>query len=147
MKDFVQHGTKPFKKVIGQQVEQVYPQAVSTITDVVPDIMQPAEVNGEWVQLDTDLQAGERIKLIFDESQEVVEVLEVSKEGFRVELPKDANKVFVYGREVDDYRLVDYEAISMLNVSATQALYQQVQDLKKQLDGIELRMDNGKARA
>jgi hypothetical protein len=30
--------------------------------------------------------------------------------------------VFVYGREVKDLRTVDYEAISMLNVSATQEL-------------------------
>ncbi len=28
--------------------------------------------------------------------------------------------MFVYGREVDDFHTVDYEAISMLNVSATQ---------------------------
>ncbi|MCP4551438.1 MAG: hypothetical protein GY834_05235, partial [Bacteroidetes bacterium] len=35
-------------------------------------------------------------------------------------LPLDTDKVFVYGREVDDFHTVDYEAISMLNVSATQ---------------------------
>ncbi len=28
--------------------------------------------------------------------------------------------VFVYGREVNDFHTVDYEALSMLNVSATQ---------------------------
>src|SRR5205823_6720804 len=32
------------------------------------------------------------------------------------------DKVFVYGREVKDCRSVDYEAIAMLNVSATQEL-------------------------
>jgi len=30
--------------------------------------------------------------------------------------------VFVYGREVSDLRSVDYDAIAMLNVSATQQL-------------------------
>ena len=39
-------------------------------------------------------------------------------------------KVFVYGREVDDFHTVDYEAISMLNVSATQELAKQVELLK-----------------
>ena len=34
----------------------------------------------------------------------------------------DDGEVFVYGREVDDFRSVDYEAIAMLNVSATQEL-------------------------
>ena len=31
-------------------------------------------------------------------------------------------QVFVYGKQVDDFRSVDYDAISMLNVSATQEL-------------------------
>ena len=30
--------------------------------------------------------------------------------------------MFVYGREVDDFRTVDYDALTMLNVSATQQL-------------------------
>ena len=33
----------------------------------------------------------------------------------------------MYGRVVDDFRAVDYEAVSMLNVSATQELYRKVQ--------------------
>jgi hypothetical protein len=30
--------------------------------------------------------------------------------------------VFVYGREVNDFHVVDYDAIEMLNVSATQQI-------------------------
>ena len=44
--------------------------------------------------------------------------------------------MFVYGREVDDFRTVDYEAVSMLNVSATQELYKKIQLLDKQLAGM-----------
>ncbi len=39
-------------------------------------------------------------------------------------------KVFVYGRQVNDFHSVDYEAISMLNVSATQELAKQLDELK-----------------
>ncbi len=35
--------------------------------------------------------------------------------------------MFVYGREVNDFRTVDYDAIAMLNVSATQELHRLVQ--------------------
>jgi len=35
--------------------------------------------------------------------------------------------VFVYGREVNDFRTVDYDAIAMLNVSATQELARKVE--------------------
>ena len=43
-----------------------------------------------------------------------------------------SGKVFVYGREVDDFRTVDYQAISMLNVSATQALLKRIETLEKE---------------
>ena len=45
------------------------------------------------------------------------------KEGkFRTGLQSEDEQVFVYGREVKDFRSVDYEAIAMLNVSATQEI-------------------------
>jgi len=42
-----------------------------------------------------------------------------------------AQEVFVFGLEHPDVRTVDYEALAMLNVSATQALAQQVQELQE----------------
>jgi hypothetical protein len=42
----------------------------------------------------------------------------------------EADKVFVYGREVNDFRTVDYDKIHNLNVSATQELARQVEQLR-----------------
>ena len=55
---------------------------------------------------------------------------------FTVELDYEG-KVFVFGQEVDDFRTVDYEAISMLNVSATQALYKKVIELENANDQLK----------
>ena len=41
MKDAVTYGNRPFKKVIAQEVEAVYPQVVSKHTDFVPNVYQP----------------------------------------------------------------------------------------------------------
>jgi len=51
-------------------------------------------------------------------------VLTADKHAFTARLKRiqDGEKVFIYGRQVDDLRIVDYDAISMLNVSATQEL-------------------------
>jgi hypothetical protein len=38
--------------------------------------------------------------------------------------------VFVYGREVKDFRSVDYDAIAMLNVSATQELARKLETVQ-----------------
>ena len=51
-----------------------------------------------------------------------------------MEAPK---QVFVYGKWVDDVHVVDYDAISMLNVSATQELARQVETLQKRVTELE----------
>ncbi len=130
-KDVVGKGNDPHKKVIAQQVEKVFAQAVSKHTDTVPDIYQKAQLKDGWVELATDLKKGERVRLICDKGEGVYEVLEVTKTKFRTSLKLEGNKVFVFGREVNDFRNVDYEAIAMLNVSATQELAKQVQALQK----------------
>lgn len=120
-RDTVTRGSTPQKKVIAQQVEKVFPQAVRRSTDVVPDIYKKATAKDGWVNLSTDLKPGERVRLCTDKAEEVYEVLEVRDGAFRTAFTA-AGDLFVYGREVQDFRTVDYEAIAMLNVSATQQL-------------------------
>jgi len=111
-------------------VEQVYPQAVSKGTDVVPDIYRNATLKDGWVQLATDLKVGERVQLLGEKEKGIYPVLEVRAGAFRTDFKPAMEQVFVYGREVKDFRSVDYEAISMLNVSATQELAKRVQKLE-----------------
>ena len=125
LKDSIAKGNTPYKKVIAQQVEQIYPQAVSTITDVVPDIYQLADIQDGRIALTNTLKAGEKVKLIFGERTELLAVTSADAAGFSVNLP-DEGKVFVYGREVSDFHTVDYEALSMLNLSATQELLKMI---------------------
>ena len=129
-KDVIGKGDAPHKKVIAQQVEQVFPQAVSKHTDVVPDIYQLAAVVDGWVELATDLQPGERVRLICDKVEGLYDVLEVTKDKFRADFKPDGDKIFVFGREVNDFCNVDYDAIAMLNVSATQQLKKEMDALK-----------------
>ena len=134
--DKIGKGTGKQKKVIAQQVEEIYPQAVSKITDVVPDIYQKAAQKDGWVQLATDLKVGERVKLIGEKEEGIHEVLEVRKDAFRTAFKPATEKVFVYGREVKDFRSVDYEAISMLNVSATQELARKLDAQESELSDL-----------
>ena len=127
-------GTATEKKVIAQQVESVLPQAVRRSTDVVPDIYKIAAMNDGWVEVATDLKIGERVRLINEEDDGIHEVLEVRKGAFRTAFQPEGDKVFVYGREVNDFRSVDYSAISMLNVSATQELHRRLEAKTKEVD-------------
>ena len=48
-----------------------------------------------------------------------------------------SERLFVYGTEINDLLAVDYDAISMLNVSATQELSKQLDDAKAKIDRLE----------
>ncbi len=126
-------GSGKHKKVIAQQVEKVYPQAVTRSTDTVPDIYKTAKVSGGWVKLATNLKKGERVRLIGKNKEGVHEVLETGRDRFRTDFAADGDELFVYGREVKDFRSVDYEAIAMLNVSATQELNRRLEQQAAQL--------------
>jgi len=135
-KDVLDKGSRPQKKVVAQQVGKVYPLAVSQSTDVVPDIYQVAKIQDGWIELATDLKKGERVRVIDGKVKSVVEVLEVKDGKFRVEPAEGAarsGEIFVYGREVKDFMTVDYDALAMLNLSATQELSRKVQKLEAEL--------------
>lgn len=120
--DTLYKGVGEHKKVIAQQVEKVFPQAVKQSTDVVSDIYRKAAIKDGWVKLATTLKKGDRVRLIGEKKEGIHEVLELADGRFRTAFDADGDEVFVYGREVDDFRSVDYEAIAMLNVSATQQI-------------------------
>lgn len=117
--------------MIAQELKSVYPQAVSTHTDIVPDIYKQAYIREGYINLPNDLQVGDKVKLIFASGEELLTVNQANAKGFKVASNK-TGKVFVYGREVPDFHTVDYEALSTLNISATQALFRRVEMLEKE---------------
>ncbi len=127
--DKITKGGRLHKKVIAQELEAVFPTAVSTITDVVPDLYQFATIQNGRVELKNNLKPGEMVQLIFGSERQTVEVLAADATGFSVPVQREG-QVFVYGREVNDFRVVDYEALTTLNVSATQELVRRLELLE-----------------
>ncbi len=128
MKDKVQYGNKAFKKVIAQELKAVYPLAVNVTTNFVPNIYQKATASNGWIALNTDLVKGDKVKIITANSTKELMVEEVANGKFKVATTD--GEVFVYGKEVNDFHTVDYEALSTLNISATQALLKRIEELE-----------------
>lgn len=130
-KDKIANGTNNFKKVIGQQVQKVFPQAVKEQKDIVPDIFKLANIINGVVQLVADVKEGDTIKLIAQTGELKVKVISVNEENFTIDKPIN-EECFIYGKEVDDFVVVDYDALSMLNISATQEIIKRLELLEKE---------------
>jgi hypothetical protein len=134
MKDKIRIGNKPFKKVIAQQVEKVYPQVVSQHVDFIPNVYRTVSgvtrtAAGTLLHFDNPhgLSAGaKRLKLLTSGDHTMQQVAIVSIPSARdvvIDVPQlKGDKVFVYGEEVSDFRTVDYEGLTTLNISATQEI-------------------------
>ncbi len=134
MKDKVQHGNKHFKKVIAQEVEKVYPLVVSKHTDFIPNVYRLTSkvkktATGYLISFTnkhTISTSAKKLRVLLAEDGNMQEVNIIS-------IPSDnqvvidatfikGDRIFVYGEEVDDFRTVDYEGLTTLNISATQEL-------------------------
>jgi hypothetical protein len=134
LRDKAKYGDKPFKKVIAQQVEKVYPQIVSKHVDFIPNVYRTVSAvtktaAGTLLHFDKahGISAGAKhLRLLTSDDHAMQQVGIVSIPNAR-DVVIDAqqlkgDKVFVYGEEVNDFRTVDYEGLTALNISATQEI-------------------------
>ena len=80
------HGEKPIKKLIAQQLEEVYPQAVSMSQNSIPDIYKLADCKDGIIMIENNLSKGDRVRLIFEHKEETASVLSATSKTFKVNL-------------------------------------------------------------
>ena len=109
---------------------------------MVPDIMKHAIADSHsTIQLKNHgLSINDKVQILYQEDgkdkQEIFVVKEIEEDCFKVDFSV-SGEVFIYGREVDDFHVVDIDALSMLNISATQALASKV----KKIDVLQQEVD------
>jgi hypothetical protein len=142
--DKVGNGKAAKKGFIAQQVEKVFPEAVSRSTGFIPNIYKKTEntkFNATTKTLaitmttNPELVVGDFVRLYDVNNKEYVnEVIAVKGNTFTVKSWASEVKegIFVWGKRVDDFRTVDYDRIFTLNVSATQELYRQLQQTQSE---------------
>lgn len=146
MKDKAKYGNKSFKKVIAQEVEEVYPQVVSKHADFIPNVYQ---VTSKVEKTANGCLLSFSGKHNISKGAKKLQVLLAEGEGMQpfdiVSLPSEyqviikathlkINKAFVYGEEVEDFRTVDYEGLTTLDISATQELSKLIKKQQAAID-------------
>jgi hypothetical protein len=135
-----------YKKVIAQQIQKVYPIATKVSFKTLPDVFQQAVSitrQADSIYLITlakpqKLKAGEDLELKLSLANDaVVTIVQIfDKNSFTVKsaIALDQQKgIFVYGHPADDVLTVDYDALSMLNISATQELAKTIDAQQKNI--------------
>lgn len=149
--DSISKGNGIHKKVIAQELNEIYPNSVTTTRSFIPSVYaKPISSifsieNRRMVftmQKEHGLKPGDNVKFIEPEgtwNSKVAEV--VTPSIFTIESFKDHSNIFVFGKEVSDFLTVDYEAVSMLNVSVTQELIRKTEIQQKQIDSQNERIE------
>jgi hypothetical protein len=142
--DSISKGNTVHKKVIAQELREIYPTAVTATKSYIPSVYAKPIASGYNIEnsrmvftmsKEHGLVSGDNIKLIETDGIWNTKVAEViTPTVFTVESYKDRGNVFVYGKEVNDFLTVDYEAVSMLNVSATQELIRKTEAQQKLIE-------------
>ena len=144
---------------LAQEVRQVLPNAVSIQKESIPDEMRPIE-NPQWIEsgdkwnlsIDMDISSNNTGKCRFYVSDDISGndeiMVDVSvNEDKTFTFDKKWNKVFLYGKEVDDFHTLDKNQIFALHHSAIQelsrkhdAVVQENVSLKERLAAIEAKL-------
>ena len=148
MKDVVGHGTQTHQGFLAQEVVEIMPEAVLKSRGFVPDVYaMAAEVRIDFRERIATirmakphaLHAGDLVRLHSEERMQDRKVVGVVDElTFQVEdFDGDPARVFVFGREVDDFHQLDYNRIFTTGIAALQELKREkdreVEDLRHKL--------------
>jgi uncharacterized coiled-coil protein SlyX len=150
MKDTLTTGHRIFKKVIAQQVEEIYPQIIRRQRGFVPNVYQ---VTAKMVRVDSGylLSFNSPHHLSPKAATIRIEAAGTTKPCSVLKIPSDheviikspflnSTRAFVYGEEVDDFRSVDYEGLTTLNISATQELSKLVKEQAETIARLNTRL-------
>ncbi len=139
--DQVANTDQVVKKVIAQDIKALMPVAVTTSTQAIPNVYERATrvqcADGHVIvtmakphELST---TGGRMRFYTATNADLnVAVTVVDAYTVTFASATAYTELFVYGKYVDDFLSVDYDALAMLNVSATQELARRVALLETQ---------------
>ena len=151
--DTVAKGKEIQMGFIAQEVEKIIPNAVKKLQDYIPSIYDMAEGLVYDAQLKTltvttkkphDFEEKDEIKLISLEKEHKVKADQiVDNHTFVVNnWEKAVDKIFVFGKQVNDFRTVDYDRLFTLGISSIQELSRKIDALEQENTNYQQEIEN-----
>ena len=135
--DFVEKGDKNNYGFIAQDINEIIPDAVGYKKENIPNIFKLFNVKDDIIETTEDLTSqlsiNDNIKIINKDNKGDYKILEISSNHIKIDKKIEEDKCFIYGKEIDDFHILDKDIIFTLNVSATQELNKKIKKQKKKI--------------
>jgi len=127
---------------ISQQIKDIIPNSVYMSYNVIPNIYKNCELIGKIVHLENHgLNASDRIRYCINNEFNNSLINVIDENYFTIEdnqIEKySTNEIFIYGKFIDDFHVLDKNYIYTLNVCATQQLDREIQEIKQSINQIK----------
>jgi cytoskeletal protein CcmA (bactofilin family) len=134
--------------IMAQDVEKIHSDLVEESTRFIPNIYKECKLNSiNEIQVgECDIKEGDLVQVQYQIDDEffmceknVVSytdgIMKVSESDADADYKKDS--AFVYGKQINDFKSVNFEQLTSLNTSAIKAIIQENKDLKAELAAIK----------
>jgi hypothetical protein len=151
-KDMVGKGNNMKQGFIAQEVEEVVPDAVSRTSDFVPDIYaipDHVKYNENLKELtitlnkEHSLAVNDLVRVYAADrmAEKTVSSVISPNEFILSDWEGRTDSLFIYGKKVDDFRVLDYDRIYTIGIGAIQELSGQLNEANEKIKSLEARLD------
>jgi len=148
-KDFVKRGITTNYGFIAQEVDDVFADSIIKIVDYVPNIFCLGEIKNKSELYLFNFSAnniennGSKIKLINKKDDDcIVTIKSISDDFITINEELEDGEYFIYGQQVDDFHLLEKNAIFTLTTSAVQQLDKELQETKNIIASQQQQIDS-----
>lgn len=145
--DKIHHSGKPHLGVISQEIENIIPDAVNHSKHTIPDVYKIYDIveidDKTFTIVGAVLEDKTKVRMYYEkDNREIKFKGVVDGKSIRHKQGRlNTDKVFVYGKEVDDFLNVNYNHLYSMNLCATQELYKIIQKQNDRIDDLERKLE------
>ena len=125
---------------IAQQIRDILPEATELTTKFIPDIFKLVKKNGNRINLNEEdlkkIEIRDILEIYTKDNSYEVKVITKDNDGIEIDRNIKDNDIFIYGRQVKDFHIIDKSYLYTLNICATQELARIIEGLKERINNL-----------
>lgn len=140
--DVIETNKKIKYGLIAQELEEILPESVNTITDFIPNILETVSVsytdNDELYCYFDDktlkgLNKNDKIKFMHLDKKYETQILNIENDGFIIKniIQEKIKNLFIIGKTVNDFKTVDFNSLISITIGVVQKQNKEIEQLKQ----------------